>query len=420
MRRIADGGRYAVRGISVRASACVSSALVSRGGSMAMGAEVLVAGGGPAGLLTALQLKRLGHDVLVMERRLGEFVRQNVVTINTPAFMELERMGIGQVLEAGASKVQNRYGGLHFPIRAVERAVRDAAQEAGVRFVDDVRVDTVRDGASSITARAGSDEFEGAYLLNATGSRIGVEQSRGMTKFAYAPPTTSPMRTYDLEHPHEVGVAAEQLGVFRPSTERFDFPRYTAAVGPEMEGQVAPIVPALYRGDRDAAGMTLYVGTMGRVSSEQGADLIRQIEDRVPQLRWNPRTDISFPDIQPSIAPKMVDGRFIAVGDSVSSPDPRMASGVTQAINDSVAAASAIDEALRNPANAATALGAMESKRMPEHAIRGASRIAMNPFDRTFVGPDHLEGVRILQRWDDTDRLAKYVERLEQGKSLKL
>ncbi|MFI9811917.1 3-hydroxybenzoate 6-monooxygenase [Saccharothrix variisporea] len=69
-------------------------------------AEVLIAGGGIAGVATALAVARSGHRVLVLERN-AEFTELGAgIQLGPNAFRALDRLGVGEQVQAGAVMVE--------------------------------------------------------------------------------------------------------------------------------------------------------------------------------------------------------------------------------------------------------------------------------------------------------------------------
>jgi flavin-dependent dehydrogenase len=159
---------------------------------MSLDTEVLVAGGGPVGLASAIEARMAGLDVTVVEPREGPIDKACGEGLMPGALPELARLGVdpdgmpfvGIAYLDGKRRVEHRFDG--GPGRGVRRtvlhaALRERAVAAGVRFHEG-RVDAVHQRAGFVEAVG----LRGAWLLGADGLHSAVAREVGL---ALPPPT---------------------------------------------------------------------------------------------------------------------------------------------------------------------------------------------------------------------------------------
>ncbi|OBB59333.1 monooxygenase [Mycobacterium sp. 852013-51886_SCH5428379] len=155
--------------------------------------DLLVAGGGPAGLATALYGARAGLEVVVVERRSGTLDKACGEGLMPHTLAHLDRLGVtppgvplrGIAYVAGEHRIDA--GFRTRPGRGVRRtvlhaALREAAVAAGVRIVHGT-VDTVDQDATSV--RAGG--LRARYLAAADGLHSPVRRTLGLSQTCSAP-----------------------------------------------------------------------------------------------------------------------------------------------------------------------------------------------------------------------------------------
>jgi len=160
-----------------------------------MDAEVLIAGGGPAGACSALRLARYGHDVLLFapfDR--GEGKRQHVgESLPSSTRVILSTLGVdlppeivvarppshlvywGEMQGEGSSWVQvpERESSLLVWRGPFDRFLRQAAESGGARLVPDSVARVKRSRAGVEVRSVEGAEFRGRFFIDATG-RSGV------------------------------------------------------------------------------------------------------------------------------------------------------------------------------------------------------------------------------------------------------
>jgi flavin-dependent dehydrogenase len=153
---------------------------------MSLDTEVLVAGGGPVGLASAIEARMAGLDVTVVEPRDGPIDKACGEGLMPGALPELARLGVdpdgmpfhGIAYLDGRRRVEHRFDG--GPGRGVRRtvlhaAVRERAVAAGVRFHEG-RVDAVHQRAGFVEAVG----LRAAWLLGADGLHSAVAREVGL------------------------------------------------------------------------------------------------------------------------------------------------------------------------------------------------------------------------------------------------
>jgi flavin-dependent dehydrogenase len=148
--------------------------------------DLLVAGGGPAGLATALHAVRAGLEVVVVEPRAGSIDKACGEGLMPHTVAQLERLGVepvGRPLLGISYLDDHRHVSAEFRSgagRGVRRtalhaALLDAATASGVRFVHD-EVGELRQDATSVHA----GNLRARYLAAADGLHSPIRRSLGL------------------------------------------------------------------------------------------------------------------------------------------------------------------------------------------------------------------------------------------------
>ncbi|GAA1881239.1 NAD(P)/FAD-dependent oxidoreductase [Pseudonocardia ailaonensis] len=146
----------------------------------------MVAGGGPAGLVTALHAARAGLEVEVWEPRAGDVDKACGEGLMPGALAALQRLGVdpaGHPFEgiryvgAGHTADARFRAGPGRGIRrtTLHRALRDAALDAGARIVQRAVTDVHQDGGSVVVAGT-----RAAHLVAADGLHSPVRRALGL------------------------------------------------------------------------------------------------------------------------------------------------------------------------------------------------------------------------------------------------
>ncbi|WP_329059901.1 FAD-dependent oxidoreductase [Amycolatopsis sp. NBC_01480] len=155
--------------------------------------DVLVAGGGPTGLLTAFELERAGLDVLVLERDARPATQSKALGLQPRSVEVLADRGLLAAIEP---HVEARLPGGHFsgiPIDysdlptpfpyqlGVEQAYVAAAIEARLRtpVQRDAAVTVVEQDAEGVTVTAGGRDYRAGWLVAADGGHSTVRTLLG-------------------------------------------------------------------------------------------------------------------------------------------------------------------------------------------------------------------------------------------------
>jgi 2-polyprenyl-6-methoxyphenol hydroxylase-like FAD-dependent oxidoreductase len=155
--------------------------------------DVLVAGGGPTGLLTAFELERAGLDVLVLERDTRPTTQSRALALQPRSAEVLADRGLLAALEP---HVQARLPGGHFsgipidytdlPTRfpyqlGIEQAHVASAIEARLRtpVLRDAAVTAVAQNGEGVTVTAGGRDHRAGWLVAADGGHSTVRTLLG-------------------------------------------------------------------------------------------------------------------------------------------------------------------------------------------------------------------------------------------------
>ncbi|MFI6005777.1 NAD(P)/FAD-dependent oxidoreductase [Streptomyces sp. NPDC051366] len=167
-----------------------------------LGADVLVAGAGPAGAATALALARSGADVVLVHPgtvpgwRVGESLAPTArpllerlgildrVTHGPHAPCYGSRSGWAGTELAASDSIRDPYGaGWHLDREQFDAALRDAARDAGVRHRTGSVARVTRVGhhwrAEVAAPRSAAPDVSAAYLVDATGARARIARHLG-------------------------------------------------------------------------------------------------------------------------------------------------------------------------------------------------------------------------------------------------
>ncbi len=164
-------------------------------------AHVAIAGGGPAGLAAAIEIRRRGLDVTVFERRRGPLDKPCGEGLMPSAVRALERLGafervpaaqrapfrgIRYVREDGLVAEGRFRSGPGYGIRrtALSLALRAAAELAGARLVDGVAVRGARNLERSVEVTLSGETLECDFLVAADGLLSPLRRSLGLEREA--------------------------------------------------------------------------------------------------------------------------------------------------------------------------------------------------------------------------------------------
>ncbi len=148
--------------------------------------QVLVAGGGPIGLASAIEARLAGLDATVVEPRTGVIDKACGEGLMPGAMPALTRLGVaprgfplrGIDYRDGRRSAQHRFvigNALGVRRTTLHAALRERAEDLGVRFVTD-RVDAVEQDATGVTAAG----IRADWLLAADGLHSSVARVTGL------------------------------------------------------------------------------------------------------------------------------------------------------------------------------------------------------------------------------------------------
>lgn len=155
--------------------------------------DLLVVGGGPAGLATSLYAARAGLEAVIVERRPGTLDKACGEGLMPHSLAQLDRLGVaapGRTLRgisyhAGATRVEAQFrGGMGRGVRrtTLHAAMSDAARAAGVKVVQAAAGDIAQD-ADGVRAAG----MRARYLVAADGLHSAIRRDLGLARPAAGP-----------------------------------------------------------------------------------------------------------------------------------------------------------------------------------------------------------------------------------------
>jgi flavin-dependent dehydrogenase len=197
------------------------------------GTQVLVVGGGPIGLASAIEARLSGLDTVVVEPRVGVIDKACGEGLMPGAIPALGRLGVqprgfplrGIDYRDGHRSAQHRFAaGNALGVRrtTLHAVLRGRAEELGVRFVTD-RVDAIEQDATGVTASG----IRAEWLLAADGLHSTVARLTGLHRV-----TPQPRRRYGLRRHYAVDPWSDLIEVhWTPLGEIYVTPTGDGVVG---------------------------------------------------------------------------------------------------------------------------------------------------------------------------------------------
>ncbi len=329
--------------------------------------DVIVVGGGPVGLYTALLLRQAGLDAVVLERRTERSNHSRAIGIHPPALRALGAGGIADELRArgvlirdGVARSAGRHvgtvsfstlpGGEKY-VLAVPQAVTEEILE---RRLEEQFPGTVRRGVAVLTTRddgdhvlavtrtpGGDTALEARLLVAADGARSSVRDDAGIR---------APLRRYP---------DCYVMGDFQDSTDDGDDAVLYLETGGIVESFPLP------------GGIRRWVVRVGCLMDRPTAeDLTRLIRDRTG-VDVDPRTNsmLSAFEVQSRLAERFVAGRTVLVGDAAHEVSPIGGQGMNLGWLDAVRLVPIIAASLRDGHDVASRLAGYERERRAQAAL---------------------------------------------------
>ncbi len=335
--------------------------------------QVLVVGAGPAGIAAGLEARRLGLDVLVVDR--AEFPRDKTCGdgLTTGALRILDRLGLDVrtlpsyapvtetvlVSPAGREVVVPLPGGGEYacvvPRVELDAALVDVARACGVEMWEHARVVDARDDGDAVTVTFADDTtLRVAWVIAADGHYSAVRRALARSRGALARSPGALARSPGTLAADAADADAPALGTWHAFRQYFsgvedrrlwvlferDFLPGYAWVFPVGDGRANVGFGVL----RDARHGNRQRAPSGKALAAQWRDLA----DR-PSLRraLGPHaTPEGTPRAWPIPADydraRLVRGRALFVGDAASVVDPMTGEGIAQALETGARAAAAI------------------------------------------------------------------------------
>ncbi|MHA7210383.1 FAD-dependent oxidoreductase [Arthrobacter sp. MDT1-65] len=329
--------------------------------------DVIVVGGGPVGLYTALLLRQAGLDAVVVERRTERSSHSRAIGIHPPALRALEAGGIADELRArgvlirdGVARSRGRHvgtvsfsalpGGEKY-VLAVPQAVTEEILE---RRLAEEFPGTVRRGVAVLTTRDAGDRalatvrtpggdatLEARLLVAADGARSSVRDDAGIR---------APLRRYP---------DCYVMGDFEDSTDDGDDAVLYLETGGIVESFPLP------------GGIRRWVVRVDCLLERPTADdLTRLIGDRTG-VAVDPGTNsmLSAFEVQSRLAERFVAGRIVLVGDAAHEVSPIGGQGMNLGWLDAVRLVPIIAASLRNGDDVAARLASYERERRAQASL---------------------------------------------------
>jgi 2-polyprenyl-6-methoxyphenol hydroxylase-like FAD-dependent oxidoreductase len=161
-----------------------------------MDTEVLIAGGGPTGLMLACELRLAGVDVHVVDRLTGRSGESRAGGIHPRTMEVLDQRGLldrflakGRPMQAGHfsglrldfSQLDTRYPfTLNILQASVEQLMEQRAAELGVHVHWSSGVTAIRQDADGVTVDIGDEQVRAQYLVGCDGGRSTVRKLTGI------------------------------------------------------------------------------------------------------------------------------------------------------------------------------------------------------------------------------------------------
>lgn len=160
--------------------------------------DVIIAGAGPVGLWLACELKLVGVDVGVIERRTERVTQSRALTIHGRSLELFALRGLaGRFLAEGKPIPTGHYAvldtrldfspfhtrfpyTLFIPQAVTEGLLEEHAKNLGVDFLRGATVTSVNDDGEKVRVSSNAGEFSASYVVGADGARSVVREQAGI------------------------------------------------------------------------------------------------------------------------------------------------------------------------------------------------------------------------------------------------
>lgn len=253
--------------------------------------DLVIVGGGPVGLVAAIEARMLGMDVTLIEQRCGSIDKACGEGLMPGAVPMLERLGVnpaghelvGVTYRNERVSVSHRFR--HGAGRGVRRtelsdALRARAQDLGVRFVHAAVESIEQDESNVVAACSNGEHIRGSYLVGADGLHSRVAKLAGLS----ATSRTHPKRRYGIRQHYSVPpwsnfievfytdtaevyitpVSASEIGVAVLGPRATNFEETISSI-PELAGRLDGVSPSSERAGAGPFSQETVARTAGRV-----------------------------------------------------------------------------------------------------------------------------------------------------------
>ncbi len=204
--------------------------------------DVLVVGGGPVGLATAIEARMAGLAVTVIEPRTGPIDKacgEGLMPGAIPLLARLDVHPVGRTIAgigyyASPGGVEHRFGGgrgLGVRRTTLHAALAGRAEAVGVDLIEG-RIDDLRQDSESVTVTAGGARIRARWLLGCDGLHSAVARMTGL-----ATPAPTRARRYGIRQHFAIEPWSELVEVhYGPTAELYVTPVADGLVGVAMLG----------------------------------------------------------------------------------------------------------------------------------------------------------------------------------------
>src|SRR5689334_17912397 len=227
---------------------------------------VVLAGGGPTGLMLAGELALAGVDVAIVERRASQdLIGSRAGGLHSRTIEVLDQRGIadrflsqGQIAQV-AGFALNRLDISDFPTRHpyglalwqnhIERILAGWVEELPVTFYREREVTGFgQDDARVEVALADGTALRAAYLVGCDGGRSLVRKAAGIDFPGWDPSTSALIAEAEMDEEPEWGLKRDAIGMHGLSRQRDDEPIRVMVTEREVTGEVDPSLEDLRSG----------------------------------------------------------------------------------------------------------------------------------------------------------------------------